>query len=743
MSPTSEVLPRAKLLQKKYSGQGLTNRLLLGILYTIIMINIAERKARWYALAGVLLLSCLLSCNVVYAQPPDAARATRESDIYGSEKEKQVEKELKKIPTRPTPPKVEEEPLKAGEQKFFVKRITLIGCKSFPPEDFTPFVEKFENRDVTLTELENLSKEISSEYLRRGIIAAVFLPPQGVKNEIITMQVVEAKMGDLEVQKAPFFGKKVIEYYWRIKPGEILRYDKMSKNIQIMNKNPDREVRAALHAGKKPGTTDIILTPKTRFPIHGQYTFDREGVSTTGQERSGFGVRDNNLLGYDDTLISGISHGKNFRGIYAYHSIPVSPDGASLLYGYSYSLSTPQKDYDRYALKSESESVTMTLRQDIYRKDEYVGDVYTTFDSKDKITWYKLGMGTLNRDRLRILTFGGSYIIRGTGSVTYLSSELNQGLNVFGASKKNNPLSSRSGATPTYTKYTFGIQNRTSLPFNLQQNLKFKMQIPSEKLFSQEQYGLGGIDTVRGYPPSDYLADKMALTNAELLTPLFFIPKSWKLPYAEKPIKDQLTAVAFFDYGYGERRGDPKPHTLASFGAGLRMSFYNQVLLRVEWGFPLKSRFKDFLTAGTSTGRFHISLNIEDKLPEEIERIIKEMREERMQRETWALVDEELAMEDSPIRKKLCYYLQLADDLERQGKLEESKRTYEIVANIGRSLYKQAEEYVRGCNIHEEELEKRSEEAMLAYKEGKLEESRKLWEGIASESAPRPLSFEF
>lgn len=696
------------------------------------------------SLTVILYGSLLLIPQISYAQtpPPDANRATRESDQFGAEKERQVQRELRRIPQKPASPKVEEEKPKPGEKKFFVKIIKLSGCESFPPEDFIPFLEKYENREVTLTELNNLSKEISSEYLRRGIIAAVFLPPQEVKDQYVTMQVVEARMGEVEVQKAPFFGKKIIRYYWNVKSGEILRYDRISKSVQMMNKNPDREVKAALHAGDKPGTTNVILTPKTRFPMHGQYTFDREGVVTTGKERNGFGARDNNLLGYDDTLISGISYGADFNGIYAYHSIPVSSEGTSLLYGYSYSLSTPQKDFDRYALKSVSETVTATIRQDIYKKDEYVGDIYATFDSKDKVTWYKLGTGTLNRDRLRELTFGGSYAIHGTRSVTYISPELNQGINIFGTSKKNNPLSSRQGATPTYMKFSLGLQNRTSLPFNLQQSLKLKLQIPSEKLFSQEQYGIGGIDTVRGYPPSDYLADKMALVNAEMLSPIFFMPKLWKLPYDDKPLKDQITAITFFDYGYGEHRGDPKPRRLSSVGVGLRMNFYNQVLLRLEWGFQLKLLGQDPLSEGYAPGRFHISLNIEDKLPGEIERIIKEMREERMQKETWALVDEELARDDSPLRKKISGYLYLADDLYKTGRLKESREMYQIIADMSSSLYRQAEKYVKECNLHEESLGRHSAEATLAYKEGRRTESRKMWEEIKRESVPRPLSFE-
>ena len=694
-----------------------------------------------YIIIGFL-WSIIFACSPSYAQI-DASRATRESDRFGNEAEKRVEKELRRVPQKQAEPILETEKPKEGEQKFLVRKIELVGCESFPTEDFMPLIKKFEGKDVTLTELNNLAKEISNEYLKRGVIAAIFLPPQEIKNETVTLQVVEARMGELEIQKSPFFKKSMLRYYWNIKSGDILRYDKISKSLQMMNKNPDREVRAALHAGDKPGTTNIILTPKTRFPIHGQYTFDREGILTTGKIRNGFGMRDNNATGYDDTAITGISYGKNFNGIYAYHSLPISPTGASLLYGYSYSKSTPQKDFDVYALKSVSETMTGSVHQDLYSKDEYLGEISAGIDSNDKVSWYKLGQGTLSRDRLRILNITGNFTLRGEGSVTSINPELDQGINAFGASKSDNPLSSRPGATPTYTKFSLGIQNRTNLPFNLQQSLRFRMQLPSEKLFSQEQFGMGGIDTVRGYPPSDFLADKMALLNAEMLSPVFFLPKEWKLPYDNKPLKEQLTGVTFFDYGYGELRGNPKPFRMASVGVGLRMNFYNQVLLRLEWGFPLKLLGMDPLTEGKAPARFHISLSIEDKLPSEIERIIKEMDEEKIEKESWALVDEELARPDSPIKQKISDYLSIGQNLYKHGRLRESREMYATVANMSKLLYQQAEKYVKECKVHEEDLYRRNDDAMAAYREGNLDEAKKIWQEIEKNSKPRPLVFEF
>lgn len=689
---------------------------------------------------------CLFFTSYSHAQPPqppDVSRATRESDRFGTETERRVEREMRRVPQKPATPKTEEEKPRAGEQKFFVKKINLVGCETALPEDFAPLVEKYENKEETLTELNNLTKEIAGEYLKRGAIAAVFLPPQEVKDQVIIMQVVEARMGKLDVQRSPHFRKSMLKFYWHQKEGEILRYDKISKSLQFMNKNPDREVKASLHAGEKPGTTDVILTSKTRFPIHGQYTFDREGITTTGRERNGFGIRNNNVLGYDDTLITGVSFGKNFIGDYIYHSIPISNSGASILYGYSYSKSTPKKDFDAFSLKSEAQNTTVSVTQDIFKKDTYMGQVGAGFDVKDKVTYYSRGTGTLNKDRLRVLNLNANFIFRGINSVTYISPQIDQGINAFGASKKHNPLSSRAGATPTYTKFYVSIQNRTNLPFNLQQSLRFRAQFASEKLFSQEQFGLGGIDTVRGYPPSDYLADKMLLLNEEIISPIFLIPDDWRLPYAEKTLKQQLTGVLFFDYGYGEHRGETKPFRLASVGAGLRMNFYDQVSLRLEWGIPLRLLGQFPLTEGRSQGRFHMSLNIEDKLPSEVERIINEMREEKKQNAAWALVDGELARPDSPIRQKMWEYLSAGDHYYKQGRLKESRQMYAMAVNFGRSLHNQAQNYIKECGTQEDELNKKNEEALALYKEGRLAEAKKLWEDVEKEARPRPLEFEY
>lgn len=686
----------------------------------------------------LLFLSIFLLPVCIYAQS-GVEQATRETDILS--RQGKIQEKLLTPPREPSKPKIKEKPPVETEEKFFIKKINLVGCEYISCGGFSSIVAKYENKEITLSDLETLAKEIEREYLRKGVIAAVFVPEQEIKNETVTLQVVEARMGELKIRDSKYFNSARLRRYWKVPPDTIMRYDLISRSIQMMNKNPDREVKAALAAGKKPRTTDVILTPETQFPVHGTYSFDREGVTTTGRKRVGYGLRHNNFLGLGDTFLSGYNFGRSFSGIFFYHTLPVNYEGTSILYGYSRSDSKPLKDFVTTGLKSEAVNANFSLRQDLYRRDEYIGEVYFGFDAKDKII--KLSSGPVNRDRLRILSLGANLVQRKVGNTTTISPEISQGVSAFGATGHNNPLASR-GAYPVYTKLNLGIQHKRVLPFNLQGSLKVKGQFASRKLTPQEEFGLGGIDSVRGYPASDYLADNSVVTNTELLIPALFVPATLKLPLDAAPLREETVAVLFADYGWGKRRGaltsEKATKTMLGLGAGLRFNLYNQAFLRLEWGFPIGAN--NPLTEGGSS-KFHFSVDFQDKLPEEVERIRKQNEENSIKQAAWMLVNQELLRPGSQLGEKLYGYLHDARMNYERGNLEESKSLYTKIYDISTSLYMQAEEYVRACVAQEKKLKEDTKLAMAAYKEGKFGESRMLWQKIIDDSAIKPLVLEF
>jgi len=553
----------------------------------------------------LLLLPSLATLS--YSQTP-AARAARQSDIL-NEEFKTKQEELKKIPEKPVEIKIMERPAVVGEEKFFIKKINLLGCESFAPETFSFIISKYENREISFTELKTLCKEIEQEYLQRGVIAAIFVPPQEVKNQIMSLQVVEAKMGELKIEEHKYFKKDRLNYYWKIKPGEILRYDKLMQCLQEMNKNPDRKVKAVLHAGKNPGTTDVILTAQTKFPLHFESTFDREGVVSSGRSRTTVGLRYNNLLGLDDMLISGRVFGDDFNGNYVYHTIPVSGQGTYLMYGYNHSMTMPKKEFATYGIKSISDDWTVSINQDIFNKEKLLGNVYLGFDANNKTI--KFLSNVSNAERLRVFNLGANLTLRGSGTLTLINPEVSQGVDALGATDDDNALASR-GASPTFTKFSFSLQHSKALPRSFQANFRFKSLVSSTKLTPQEQFNLGGIDSVRGYPAADYQADNAVFTSVELLTPAFFVPLDWKMPYSKTLLKDQITPLVFIDYGWGMKRGalptEKEEANLLSAGVGLRFRLFDKVFIRTEWGFPIADNHP---STESGDSKFHFSVNFE------------------------------------------------------------------------------------------------------------------------------------
>ncbi|MDD5634450.1 MAG: ShlB/FhaC/HecB family hemolysin secretion/activation protein [Candidatus Omnitrophica bacterium] len=702
--------------------------------------------------------------------------ATRESDVSYREK---VERMTRPKPTKPA--LIKEEPTKKVPEgpTFFIKTIILEGCESYPPEEFASIVSKYENKEGSLEDLNILAKEIARDYIRRGKIAACFVPPQDAKGGVFKLQVVESHMAELEIHdyeyyrvysttfktssqtkvgkffdrffKYSFFkyDRDVLKNYWTIEPGDVLSYDKMSRILQRMNKNPDRNVNATIHAGTKPKTSNILLEEKTRFPIHLTMGFDTEGTPATGKQRKSAGIRDNNFLFADDTLIYGYTYGTSFSGSYVYHRVPITNMGTNVMYGWNLSKSAPKKQYTPSGISSRTENASFFVYQDIFNKATYLGEVYTGLDAKDKTV--KQTTGIINRDRLRILRFGGNFVWEGFGGVTYISPELSQGINCFGARRKRIaqfdavPTSRDSSNTPT--KATYDFTHKRPLPWmDMQIAVKSKGQWASEKLASQEQMFLGGIDSVRGYPSGDFLADSGVQANFELLIPAFMFPDDFRLPYANSYVKNDLTGVIFYDYAHGERRGGTESPTektqvfFSSMGCGFRYRCYNQLLVRLELGVPIGA---DRPITESSQTRIHFSLSFEDKLPEEIERIMAERAQEDIQRTAWALVNEEINKpENSNIRQEINEFVKSAKIAQNDGEYMKAEEYYARVDSICKKLYEQAERYVKESLEQLNKLREYRESAMDFYYRNELEKSKEMWEKVVEASKIQPLFLE-
>jgi hypothetical protein len=394
-------------------------------------------------------------------------------------------------------------------------------------------------------------------------------------------------------------------------------------------------------------------------------------------------------------------------------------------------------------IRSRSRNVSFYWQQDLYKKAEYIGHWSVGMDANDKKT--DTVQGPLIRDRFRILRAKATLLHRYPGCITYISPQFSQGLNILGA-RRQNQYSSRNGqCRNTFSKFNMSIRHKRSLPLNLQASFNFSCQIAGEKLASQEQFAIGGIDSVRGYPPQDFYGDNGIRGSLELLVPAFFIPEKLKLPYDSQSIKDSITGVLFVDDGYAEKRGslstgEKRKANYIGAGMGVRIRLYNQSLIRMEWGFPVSNDKP--ITESAIYPRFHFSVSFEDKFTEEIERIGKIVEKDNISKKAWNLLDEEMEQPKSLLRKKMYEYLDRARVAYEKGDLKNAKLYYIKVNTIGQSLHEQAENYVTNGKEHQKKLREYNKQAIKFYQEGSLERARNLWLKIEKEAHIQPLTLQ-
>jgi tetratricopeptide (TPR) repeat protein len=323
--------------------------------------------------------------------------------------------------------------------------------------------------------------------------------------------------------------------------------------------------------------------------------------------------------------------------------------------------------------------------------------------------------------------------------------EIYQGLNLFGARRKNEYSSRQAENTPTRIIVTGTFKQ--ALVKNFQISLKGKAQFASEKLTPQQQMYLGGIDSVRGYPSGDYLADSGAYSNMELLIPAWFIPDWVRVPYGERPIKEEITGVFFWDYGYGCKRGqiegEEVTRRMSGIGWGVRMRLLNQALLRLEWGIPMDPMVNYPLTErGGNRPRLHFSIDFQDDWPEEVERFAKVYKEEYLSKSAWDILREEMRNPKSDFRYEIARNLALAQKAEGLGHAKEARKYYARAISLGRNAEKQVEIYLKESYKRVNDLRSAGKEASKLFEEGDYEKAREMWQKIADDAKIQALRVE-
>ena len=545
-------------------------------------------------------------------QIPSGSGAGSQASRFQTETQLEKNKFEKKKPKAPEIEMQKEEEKKPSAEAgpaFILKDVKVTGSTLFKAEHFRPIYEPYIGKKVSLQDIQTIADNIKAEYKKRGYLTTtVYVPEQEVAGGDVEIKILEGTVGDISLEGNKWFSKRLITNYFHTKKNDILNVYTLAKDLLRLSQNSDLEVKAVIAAGKEPGSSDIILTVKDKLPYHAGAAFDNQGSRLVGKYRTSISFRSTNLTGqgdsaYFNTLESAFSQG-NFMSYY----YPIDTYGTKVgldVITFDTKLGRELKGFD---ITGNTQIYIPRISAEMALSENFQASADTGIEIKTIKQWIQGNKISDDELRTPFITLNFSEIDSWFGGgQTSLMTKFSFGTSGFlGASVHDHTGASRHGTGGFFFKYEQTLQRIQRMPFDSYISSRVQFQNATDTLPSSEQMQFGGANYTRGYPEGDFIADYGVNMNNDWVFPLPFVPKDFKLPYSETPLRHQIEPVAFMDLGGGKLKkvnpGEKSRKFLMGLGGGLRIQINRNLYIRLEWA----ERTGDRPSIGNAPSNFHI-----------------------------------------------------------------------------------------------------------------------------------------
>ena len=430
---------------------------------------------------------------------------------------------------RPAPPPAEqpdllqepdEQPQEANEIKIQVTRFNFTGNTVLSNEQLTNLTKDFVGKELSYNELRDVLRFISNFYRELGLWARAILPEQDINNGVITIQIVEGRLGkviiksdeqDLNLKQD--VARKYIEN--KISRQQILNINQLEKNIQNLNNVPGIQAIASLEAGQEVGETDVVIQLQNRKTLSGTFQGDSYGSRSSGRSRGTALINFDSLLkqGEQFTIQRVQTIGSEYNALagsfrIGYGGTRGTVKAAKLRYdlGDPFSSSNPTGNSEELSVSIDHPlnsigrtnlSSNFTFSESDYENKNDLGQ--PTSNIQKKIT---RGIAKLNFNRSDQFYKGGVNY----GSVSVTVGDLDD---TSTGSTTTNALGSFSKLNANVSRFQ-RLSDQNVLQVNLSAQYAFK------NLDSAEKFSLGGPYGIRAYPNSEGQGDHGLMANIEL-----------------------------------------------------------------------------------------------------------------------------------------------------------------------------------------------------------------------------------
>jgi hemolysin activation/secretion protein len=404
---------------------------------------------------------------------------------------------------------------------FVLRHVSIPGAVAIPQARLAATYQSYIGKKVSQADLAAIAAAVSDVYRAAGFhLSRAIVPPQDIQGGQLRIQVIEGSITELAMKGdgAEQFGvRPMLEAVLAERPSRLAT---LERQLLLINGRPGVQIEdtAIEEIGTASGDFRLILSLKT-WHVFTSFGVDNLGSSSVGPWQSYGTAAFNSYLAPGDSLVFNLSTTPGDPRQLAFgrlsYDVPVGTDGARIGasgyysevwpgdYRHLYSDNVKTESFEIHGsivpLQSQKSSLTLTAAAGFTNATE--NDVF----------------GPIYADRIRTASFTLDYRLQDSfGGTNYLTVNYRQGLDILGASHRDDDYLSRDGASGKFSALNFWLTRYQTLTEAWSLKLAAASQTASGPLFASQQFYLGGIAFGRGYGSAEISGDNGLAGSAEL-----------------------------------------------------------------------------------------------------------------------------------------------------------------------------------------------------------------------------------
>ena len=515
------------------------------------------------------------------------------------------------IPQAPTPPRAQPSPLppvplddsggKLSSQPNTIKVSGFVveGNTVFTNDELQAVLAPFTNRNLSIEQLEEARRALTLHYINNGYInSGAILPDQDVTSGIVKYLVIEGELTEITISgnkglstkfirdrithttKLIRFDLKSDKWFKEIDPLVSERkqpFDirELKDRLELLRQNPNiKQINAELSPGAIPGQSLLDVKVVEEDPIDVFLEYSNRRPPSVGAERLKLRAVHRNLTGRSDILsfnygltTGGFDHTRFAEDddINVSYLVPITTVNTTFSFSYTRSDTfVVELPFSTLDIQSNLEAYEATIRQPFYQSPQTEFGMGLTFSHQTNQSFllgqnFSLSPGAVAGEATTsVVRFFQDFVTRNQERAISARSTFSFGIDAF-----DSTIHSDDQPDSEFVTWLGQIQlAQRMFDTNNQLILRGNTQFASELLLPQEQFSVGGANTVRGYRENLLVRENGLTFTAEVRIPVLFNSSG----------QSTIELIPFFDLGrswHDIDRVDRQDTTITSVGLGL------------------------------------------------------------------------------------------------------------------------------------------------------------------------------